>query len=263
MSPNELLTLARKGWIPAPLETEEAFLLRIESAKQTASHFEPPLEQRELLEEGSTITKKIYGFFIDWVPVVFSNRKLSIFEGAAAWIFQEKKGGPKEAFLQLRKNLKGKKYLYRYYPLKELVAHELVHVARMAYEEPLFEEMLAYETSESSFRKALGPLFRQPKEMNFFLLTLVLPLFGTFLPYLWVIPLLALIGFLARLLFHRRVFERKKQEIRLSSIPETNQGLYLLCLSDEEFFQKGIPLPQGDTPRETLLKTLAKRLECV
>ena len=160
------------------------------SRKKDPEHFEKEDNQEKLLKKGSSITQKIFGFSIDWVPVVFSNRKLSFFEGAAAWIFQETKESPEEAFLQLRKGLRGKDTLLGYYPVDELVGHELVHVSRMAFKEPLFEEMLAYETSNSPFRKSYGPLFRQPKEVNFFLITLVLPLFGTFIPYLWTIPLL-------------------------------------------------------------------------
>ena len=168
MSPEEVFVLAKQGWLPAPRETDEQFLARIEQGKKTPVHFEKESEQEHLLKEGSCITQKLFGFSIDWVSVVFSNRKLSFFEGAAAWIFQEAKTSPEEAFLQLRKSLRGKKYLLGYYPVDELVGHELVHVSRMAYSEPLFEEMLAYETSSSPFRKAHGLFSDSPKRSTFF-----------------------------------------------------------------------------------------------
>jgi len=255
VNPEKIFALACKGWLPAPRETEEQFSDRIEQGKVTPNHFEKEERQASLLEKGSLITQKLFGFSIDWVPVIFSNRKLSFFEGAAAWIFQEKDDSPKEAFLQLRKNLKDQDKLYGYYSVQELVAHELVHVARMAFEEPLFEEMLAYETSTSSFRKMWGPLFRQPKEMNIFLMTLVLPLFGLFIPYLWTIPLLTLLFFIVRLFIHRRAFDRKKMEIK-DAIPKEHQGLYLLALSDEEILEKGLPQPSLSTPHGKLLHYL-------
>jgi hypothetical protein len=259
MIPQELLILARDGWVPAPGESEEDFLIRIAQGKKTPLHFEPIFERESLLQQGSFITESIFGFGIDWVGVVFSNRKLSLFEGAAAWIFEEKEGGTKEAFLQLRKGLRGKKHLFGYYPLEELIAHELVHVARMSFEEPLFEEMLAYETSTSLFRKAFGPLFKKPKEMNFFIFTLILPLFAIFFPFLWMIPLLTLFFYLTRLMVHRRAYERKKQEIK-EVIPEENRGIYLLMLTDKEILQKGLSSYTEETPREKLLKFLSSSL---
>lgn len=255
MPPEELYRLATTGWLPAPWENEDQFLARIEQGKKTPEHFEKVEEQEKLLKEGSSITERLFGFSINWVPLVFSNKKLSFFEGAAAWIFQETKDSPQEAFLQLRKGLQGKQKLLGYYPVDELVGHELVHVARMAFSEPLFEEMLAYQTSTSSFRKMWGPLFRQPKEMNLFLITLVLPLFGTFLPYLWVIPLLTLLYFMIRLLIHQQAFNRKKREIK-ETIPPDHQGLYLLLLSDEEILEKGLSTPTGSKPRDHLLHFL-------
>jgi len=255
MSPEQIYQLAKSGWLPAPWETEEQFLARIEQGKKTPEHFEKVEERTTLLQKGSAITQRLFGFSIDWVPIVFSNKKLSFFEGAAAWIFQETKDSPQEAFLQLRKGLRGKQKLLGYYPVSELVGHELVHVARMAYSEPLFEEMLAYQTSTSPFRKMWGPLFRQPKEMNFFLITLILPLFGTFIPYLWVIPLLTFVYFVIRLFIHERAFDRKKQEVEEHISPE-HRGLYLLLLSDEEMLEKGLNSHEGTKPRDQLLKYL-------
>ena len=91
--------------------------------------------------------------------------------------------------------------------------------------------------------------------MNFFLITLILPLFGTFIPYLWVIPLLTFVYFVIRLFIHERAFDRKKQEVEEHISPE-HRGLYLLLLSDEEMLEKGLNSHEGTKPRDQLLKYL-------
>ena len=66
----------------------------------------------------------------------------------------------------------------------EVLAHELVHLMRRAFEEPKYEEIFAYLTSKSPFRRLLGPLFRRPCEATLFLGSSLLPMLSFFLSLL-------------------------------------------------------------------------------
>jgi len=48
----------------------------------------------------------------------------------------------------------------------------MCHVGRMAFEEPIFEEILAYRTATSSYRRWLGPIVKSSIESALFLLLL-------------------------------------------------------------------------------------------
>jgi len=138
----ELLNLAKRGLIPGPNETQENFLNRI-------SKF--PFFQGSL--DGSVLTTKLFGFSPDWIQVRYTNKGLALWEGGCTLIEESK------VELLLRKRFeKKKKFLI--YDKEEILAHEYVHAARMAFEEPRFEEILAYQTSNSFLRRYCGPFFK-------------------------------------------------------------------------------------------------------
>lgn len=178
MIDSELLDLYRQGFIPGPQETEEAFLARIAYNRNLHGQLDPAFvessEAKLLLQESSTITRPIYGFELKGVPILFSNEKLGFLHGGCAWIFQKEESCPIGAFFQLRSAFRNKKRYLGLYNRKEILAHEALHVARMAFEEPKYEEILAYKSSLSPFRRKWGALFRTPKEMLLFIVLLAL-----------------------------------------------------------------------------------------
>ncbi len=181
----DLLSYAKRGLIPGPAEEGEAFLKRASKC--------PPLFQEAWEAD-------VYGFTVDWVPCLYSNKKLPFWEGAATWISEE------GISVQLRKEFKKGKYMG--YQRKEVLSHEAVHAARCAFEEPRFEEILAYRTSCNPVRRWLGPLFRKPWESIAFLLCFP---FGLYL--------------LFRLMRDQRLLTRALKKITPS---------ILVCLTDEE-----------------------------
>lgn len=82
-------------------------------------------------------------------------------------------------------------------PRDELLAHEWLHVARMAFEEPRFEEVIAFQTSRTSWRRLLSPLIQSTNELLLVALaslaTPLMALMGVAHPLL---PLLLLLLFL-------------------------------------------------------------------
>lgn len=183
ISDSDLLKYNERGLVPGPGETEEKFLQRVDycfSLKQrleTATPSDTPFkgEKPAYMEAMKTVfnaTRRLYDIAPDWVPVFYSNHKLSLWHGGCAWIFQEKENSPKGALLQLRKSF-SKAKTYFLYDREELASHELAHVGRMAFEEPQFEELIACQSSSWRFRKYFGPLFQSSRESLLFLLSLL------------------------------------------------------------------------------------------
>ncbi len=184
MTDQQLRDSNSHGFIPGPDESEEKFSQRIEYCRNLhnilSDHMgeEIPFSPKEstslsFFQKASKKTQNLYGFMPDWVPIFFSNRQLSPWHGACAWIFQLKEDTPTSALLQLRKSLHHSKRLLGIYDRDELISHELVHVGRMMFEEPKFEELLAYRTSPSRFRRFFGPLIQSPYESFFFISVLI------------------------------------------------------------------------------------------
>jgi hypothetical protein len=172
-----------EGLIPGPTESEEDFNQRVffcQHLKQKLfEHLEidlpfdeQDLASQEILKEALQETEQIYGIAPYWTPLIFNNYQLAPWHGGCAWIFQLNEHSPTAAFLQLRAQFKHKSGYLGLYHRKELIAHELAHVGRMMYTEPQFEEILAYRTSPSFFRRFLGGMIQTSKESLFFILLL-------------------------------------------------------------------------------------------
>jgi hypothetical protein len=204
----DLIKAYERGLIPGPHENDASFLERVEAISESK------------FSNLSPLTDELFGFSIDWVPVVSSNKNLLPWEGAAIWISQ---GAIPQ--IQLREHCLKTKLFLR--DSDEFLAHEAVHAARMSFEEPQFEEILAYQTSKKCFRKFWGPLFRSSKESSLFG-----AVFGVSLICGWVLPgpfwllSLSLSGyFIFRLVHSQRIFAKC---LKKTSLP------FMLCLTDKE-----------------------------
>ncbi len=249
---NEWKRWNQQGWIPGPQETEEAFIQRVTFCR-TLRHSllqhlgkELPFSKEgqggpDFLKEAWPLTQQLYGITPDWVPLFFGNDQLAPWHAGCAWIFQLKPETPVAALLQLRKNLQDAGSYLGIYQRKELLAHELAHIGRMAYEEPQFEEMLAYQSS-SSWRRWLGPIFQSNKETLFFIFVLLIPLMGCIaLPLggiscflLFLLPLAFLLFSLGRLFYRHQTLKRcQKQLEELYSNRDSARHL-LYRLRDQE-----------------------------
>lgn len=184
MTDDELLEYNRLGLIPGPNEEEKDFLQRVDfcldlKEKLAAQgSLDVPAEMEvispELANQLSAITQPLFDISPRWIPIIFSNHKLSPWHGGCAWIFQLTEDSPLGAFFQLRSAFKNKKRYLGLYDRDELLAHEAVHVGRMHFEEPKFEEVLAFRTAKSWFRRWLGPIMQSPWESLLFLFSIFL-----------------------------------------------------------------------------------------
>jgi hypothetical protein len=169
--------------------------------------------------------QELYGFIPSAIRAVYSNQGLSWWEGAACWIDEEK-----HSYIQLRQGFRTGKYL-GLYSRDEALAHEAVHAARAAFNEPESEEFFAWATSPSLWRRATGPLFRSSWESSAFL---GFALFS-FL-FLWgLLPLAGLVatGAIRLLLFHRRL-RRAAIQLRRTIVDPDAVRAVLFRLTDQE-----------------------------
>ena len=215
-----LLELNRRGLAPGPEESEVAFFARCERANPVA---DPP---------PSLLFQQLFGVLPDWIEVHYQSKGLRMWEAACTWI----DGGLIQ--LQLHPALLKKKYWG--YSYEEILAHEFVHAVRGTFEEPVFEEILAYRTSSSPFRRYWGPLLRTTNESLGAILALLTCTVASFFEPLSWIAWCAVVGLLGlavfRLVKTQRTFKRALHKItRLVS--SKRAMAVMLRLTDKEIIR--------------------------
>lgn len=181
----ELIVFNEQGLIPGPDESVEDFIHRahycVNLRQELAGHFDSiiPLEKTclaplDLLQEALHVTKEKFGISPEWVPIIYSNHRLAPWHGGCACIFQLTENAPVAALFQLREAFASSQSYLGLYQRDELLAHESAHVGRMMFQEPKFEEFLAYRTAKTSFRRWFGPLIESAIEGALFVFFLFL-----------------------------------------------------------------------------------------
>ncbi len=191
ISDEELLKLNCEGIIPGPGETEEVFLLRAKYCLSLKKHLADELKDTlgaieedvsPILERPLQDLQALYDCAPSWIPIFFSNYRLPFWHGGCAWIFQITEKSPTAAFIQLRKKICSQSIHLGIYTRDELLMHEMTHVGRMAFNEPKYEEILAYKTSKSPFRRWIGGIVQSSIESVIFILLLfIIVVFDVFL----------------------------------------------------------------------------------
>ena len=186
-----------KGLIPGPQETKEKFYQRAQEclrALETFPSLFPELyscslsHPPDIWENTLAYSRKYYCFAPTWIPLIFSNYQLPFWQGGCAWIYQLNDSSSTNAFIQLRRNFQGQSNYLKIYSREELLTHELVHILRMEFNEPIFEEFLAYQTSSSAFRKKFAPIVQSSQESFFFLLAMIIALISQLLSVFYGLP---------------------------------------------------------------------------
>jgi hypothetical protein len=252
LSEKQLISLNKLGFIPGPLESEDIFIKRISYSKLLFSDPENFFSQKKISLPFNfenkvkkplwSWSKKTISQIFDIAPenysAFFSNKKLSFFEGASTWILpiEDNLSLP---VLQFRKTIKTKNYL-GIYSFEEILAHEAVHMARVAFEDSKYEEIFAYLTSSSSFRRTLGAVIQHKWEVLVFFSFVFSAVISQFMflnslsIFLWFCSFLFLSLGLIRLFFLKLVL--KKAHILISKYVKNNKkALFVLFrCSDEE-----------------------------
>ncbi len=209
ISDNDLILCNQQGFIPGPEETDEQYLKRVayclnlkENMLQEGCEVPPEMQPipKDLIDDFSKITVPLFDICPNWIPIVFSNQQLAPWHGGCAWIFQYNEKTPMGAFFQLRRAFAKKEHYLGIYSRSELLAHETAHVGRMLFEEPRFEEILAYRTSPSTFRRWFGPIVQSPWESMVFLFLLLISVVIQFFIAYSDVPRETFLGFWSMLL---------------------------------------------------------------
>lgn len=164
----------------------------------------------EILQEAAGKTEALFAFSIDWVPAFFLSRGLGLLWGGCTLVDENA-----VSVFVIRKNFAVKRRWF-IYDRAELLAHEICHVARAPLEDDSFEELFAYMTSSSPFRKYAGNCFQKDRDAVLFLLPVLLLLgvqtavflFGVSLPVLpfWILIFLWPLYLFLRNLRSRRTY---------------------------------------------------------
>lgn len=239
---DKFIALNKKGLFPGPNEKEKAFLERVQALEEFFS--KPPSEVDDFLTDGDWSAPREellekYDFSPDWIVAHFDNAKLPFFQAGATWISEKKT--LRIPLIQLKK-----RYANKPGALSEIVAHEAVHAARMQFDEPRFEELLAYQTSRFPWRRFLGGLFMRSWESTLFLLSLLIPFVielslvfspegGNWEIFFWT-PWVYLLYLLGRNLLNWGTLNRARRKLMRRYPALEKPWAVLLRLTDEEIW---------------------------
>ena len=219
-----LAGLDARGLILGIDETPSAFAMRLERFRVNLDELERELaanghvnleglrlraDERiatEIFGEAAAETQRLYAFAADWVPGFYINPRFSwLFGGCAFTDFTDF-----FALFIIRKAFATQSH-WLVYSRRELLAHELCHVARIALYGGRFEERFAYQTAETRFRRSFGCIFRTAADTFLLLASTLLLLLAQSLQVFWLtalpiwpfwLLLLAAVGYLGER--HRR-----------------------------------------------------------
>lgn len=164
MTDDELLSYNHQGFIPGPNESEDEFLHRVKSVKQAFLKLGDGAIPSSHWGWVTSHLNDLFGFVPHSLPAFYSNRSLTPWQGAAAWVEHGK-----IIAIQLRQAFKKGSFL-GLYERDEILGHEAVHAARSAFPKDRWDEYFAYMTSEKAWRRVLGPIIQSPWEVWPFLI---------------------------------------------------------------------------------------------
>lgn len=251
------------GFIPGDVETEEQFQQRITFCLSLKEHLQDipsiaslktPTTVNLLGNEALQITDNLYGIMPSWMPIIISDVGLAPWHGGCAWFFTHNKCPGVVLQLSSRFNKRGN--LCHLYSSEEICAHEITHAGRIMEEQDDFEEIFAYQTSPSSFRKWLGPIIQASHEVYIFLTLLLLSLsvdvsvllFPDFqLLSSWAMltkffPLLYGLWLFVRLMYTRKIWTRALVNLKKIPLKEPAEHLhYRLTSTEIKIFSRMTP----------------------
>ena len=227
-----LCELDARGLIPAPGESAANYAARLERLRTDLAEMETELAETAQVKletfcfaaasripetvfgEAHAQTEQLFAFRADWVPGFYVSPRFSWLFGGCAYSFHP------DLFTVfiIRQNfaVQDKWFLYS---RRELLAHELSHVARTSIDSTRFEERFAYMTGETGFRRHIGGAFHQPSDVFLMLGTLFLQMTQiSLVPRLPIWPFwLITLGFIAHLAL-RHVQDGRRLERALNRL---------------------------------------------
>lgn len=217
-----LLELNQRGLVPGPEEPDSAFFARCNRAIPTSSPF-----------SSSSLAQQLLDVTPNWIEIHYQAKGLRLWEAACTWIEGDL------IKIQLHPTLLRNQKHWGY-DRSEIIAHEFAHAVRGAFEEPIFEEILAYRTSSSPLRRYWGPLLRTANESLCGVLTLLAcTIASLFEPLGWIawLSALGLLGLVVtRLVKTQCIFKRAL--VKIASLVSHEKAIaVMLRLTDKEIIR--------------------------
>ncbi len=243
---NYLLSCYKEGFVPGPNETLDDFEKRVTFIKKLLSSPEVFLEKLKIPYNEITF---ITPYFLAITP----KKKLPIWFGAMTLICEYE--GVKIPILEIPK--KSSFFVSR----DEIIAHEKIHFLRSFFSEKRFEEILAYQTSSSFLRKALGPIFQTPLESTLCMLLFALLALSPLLPFIFfrltfVLAATCFITAFTRLVINQWLFRKALKKL---SSTITNSQEIITLFTDKEIIYTALNRPFDKTsPRWQLISQIQK-----
>jgi hypothetical protein len=168
-----LSDLDQRGLLIGAFETPNQYVERLKVFQKNLNNMENDLKEKKSFtvedltfpeqeripqtsfNQAGKITSDLYDFKIDWVPGFFITPDFGMLFGGCAYSFD-----PDFFSLFIIRNSFKKKKKWLVYERDELMSHELCHVARFAMKAHTYEELFAYQTSTSAFRRGYGSMMR-------------------------------------------------------------------------------------------------------
>ncbi|WP_201456465.1 hypothetical protein [Chlamydia sp. 17-3921] len=197
----DLINLNKQGIIAGPEEEKYSFFLRADSLIEERSGSSTSFPSR---------IQEIFDICPSHLQILYSNEGLDVWEAGCTWILEN------QVTIQLRKPLYKASRWLGIYSKKEILAHEIVHAVRMKFREPIFEEVLAYQTSSWAWRRFWGPLFRNSGESYALFLSVTIGVGITLWQPFWGFATILMlpIFFSVRLMLVQSYFRRAMRKIR-------------------------------------------------
>ncbi len=227
--PQELIDLDCRGFLAAPGESETQLRERADNTLSGINEFQATIQEQGLtvdgiqLETGAQAPAELiqplfesldqkFGIDPRWIPVYFIKHGLGMFGGGGMFSGTDENTGQNVTFFVLREAFRNKqKWLI--YSRDEIMTHEFCHAARAGFNEPLFEEVVAYRSGTSAFRKYIGGAFRSIARTQLLL---------AFLALFWI-------GFFVQL---------KGGELWIQALLQIPMPLYIACLAFEGIYRQ-------------------------
>jgi hypothetical protein len=208
------LELYQAGFLPGPKESKEAFFYRVALLRKIAAC--PAKYITEKSFRGSIFTP------VDRAYLLIDHCKHRFFQASSTTILEVETG----VFIPVIKT--PSKFSSLFVDSKEVMAHEQIHAQRAQFDEPKFEEIIAYRSSKSRFRQMISPVISTTKQQGlFFLLVLFMPV--SLYPFLAFILWCSITSFTRQNHIHRCLANLKQ----ISSFPEE----LLMAMTDKEILQ--------------------------
>jgi hypothetical protein len=172
-----LCDLDARGLIPAPGEPPATYAARLEKLRTDLAEVEAELAgtgrfqieemafpaadriPAELFADAHAQTERLFAFRADWVPGFYVNPRFSWLFGGCAYSCH-----PDLFTVFIIRRSFASRARWFLYSRRELLAHELSHVARTSIDSTRFEERFAYMTGESGLRRHIGGAFHKPSD---------------------------------------------------------------------------------------------------